>query len=408
MKKKPQWRMPLLCISGSLLLYLALTLSSGAAAKSRPIKVLERESYGGEQKEIPVIVSGIAGEPVKTAIELQPRTYTEPEARAVFDRVMAQLGDRILLDNPSLSEVRSNLNLLTELEAEGVRLRWQSSIPDYLNHLGQVSNEAVPEAGEQGQLRLQLAAGAYKADYELSIRILPPADSREEHLVKQFLHELQRQEQDQKTQPQLVLPQEYEGQQLTFYSDGRADYKMIPVMGVLAAILLSLRVKEQERQQQKAREQQLLLDYSDVLTKLLVFIGAGMTVRLSWERIVDDYKSALSSGSQKPRHVYEEMSYACGQMHSGVSEGRVYREFGERCRLQPYLKLSSLLEQNRRTGTKNLSELMKKEVEAAFEHRKNLVRRLGEEASTKLAGPLFLMLGVIMILVLFPAIMNMQ
>ena len=94
-------------------------------------------------------------------------------------------------------------------------------------------------------------------------------------------------------------------------------------------------------------------------------------------------------------------------MENGTSEGAAYREFGRRCRLQPYLKLSSILEQNRKTGTKNLRELLRTEVEDAFEMRKNLARRMGEEAGTKLLLPLFLLLLIVMIFIMVPAMMTM-
>ena len=74
--------------------------------------------------------------------------------------------------------------------------------------------------------------------------------------------------------------------------------------------------------------------------------------------------------------------------------------------LQPYLKLAGLLEQNRKTGTKNLRQLLLLEMTDAFEQRKNLARRQGEEAATKLLIPLFLMLGVVMVIVVVPAFLT--
>ena len=82
-------------------------------------------------------------------------------------------------------------------------------------------------------------------------------------------------------------------------------------------------------------------------------------------------------------------------------------EFGRRCKLQPYLKLSSVLEQNRKAGTKNLRAILRTEMEDAFEMRKNLARRMGEEAGTKLLAPLFLMLGIVMVMIMAPAMMTM-
>ena len=76
--------------------------------------------------------------------------------------------------------------------------------------------------------------------------------------------------------------------------------------------------------------------------------------------------------------------------------------------MQPYMKLSSLLEQNRRTGTKNLQQLLEQEMSAAWEEPKHAARRLGEEAGTRLLIPLFLMLIVVMVIIMVPALLAVQ
>lgn len=148
----------------------------------------------------------------------------------------------------------------------------------------------------------------------------------------------------------------------------------------------------------------LLFDYAEVVSKLQVLVGAGMTVRNAWGRMVHDYEAAEF---RKKRPAYEEMRQTYYQMENGTAEGVSFREFGRRCRLQPYLKLSSILEQNRKTGTKNLRELLRTEVEDAFEMRKNLARRMGEEAGTKLLIPLFMLLFIVMVFIMVPAMMTM-
>ena len=71
--------------------------------------------------------------------------------------------------------------------------------------------------------------------------------------------------------------------------------------------------------------------------------------------------------------------------------------------LKPYTKLVSLIEQNRMNGARNLRAMLELEMEDAFEQRKTTARRLGEEAGTKLLLPLFIMLGIVMIIVIVPA-----
>ena len=116
----------------------------------------------------------------------------------------------------------------------------------------------------------------------------------------------------------------------------------------------------------------------------------------------------MTEGRKTKRAAYEEMRQTCHQLQSGMTESEAYREFGRRCRLQPYLKLSGLLEQNRKTGTKNMKTLLQAEMADALEQRKNLARRLGEEAGTKLLLPMFLMLAIVLVIVIVPAFLSVQ
>ncbi len=50
-----------------------------------------------------------------------------------------------------------------------------------------------------------------------------------------------------------------------------------------------------------------------------------------------------------------------------------------------------------------LTNLLQREAQEAFEERKNMAKKLGEEAGTKLMIPLFLMLAVVFVIVTVPA-----
>lgn len=152
--------------------------------------------------------------------------------------------------------------------------------------------------------------------------------------------------------------------------------------------------------QRKKRENSLLMDYSEILSRFAVLTGAGYTIRQAWRKMVVDHEG------KPPRPVYEEMRVALNRMNTGISELQSYGEFGRRCGLRCYLRFVSLLENNLNTGGKNLRNLLEREVETAFEQRKDLAKRLGEEASAKLLLPLFLMLGVVMVMIVAPAFLT--
>lgn len=149
------------------------------------------------------------------------------------------------------------------------------------------------------------------------------------------------------------------------------------------------------------------MDYSELVSKLIVYLGAGLTIRNAWERILRTYEEMQRKGLVGERAVYEEMRRTCEEMQKGIPEGKAYQNFGRRCRLQPYIKLCALLEQNRKNGGRNLCPLLQAEMDSAFEERKNAAKRRGEEAGTRLLLPLFMMLIIVMVIVILPAMLSM-
>lgn len=90
----------------------------------------------------------------------------------------------------------------------------------------------------------------------------------------------------------------------------------------------------------------------------------------------------------------------------GMSEEQIYYQLGRRLQLNPYIKLMTLLEQNVVRGTKGLTDIFEQQEHAALEERKNLAKKYGEEAGTKLLGPMILLLVIVMMMIMIPAFMS--
>ena len=103
----------------------------------------------------------------------------------------------------------------------------------------------------------------------------------------------------------------------------------------------------------------------------------------------------------------EEIRNMLRAMEGGMPEGRAYTEFGRSCGLRCYQRLASILEQNRKNGSRDLRNLLRIEMEEAFEQRKNQALREGQQASTKLMLPLFISFGAVMLIIMAPALMSM-
>lgn len=368
---------------------------------------LEREDYGGDPVVYDLSVEGLEQGTVPVQIQVPPRRYTEQEAAEIFAKVKAGILEEILGENPSLQEVRHDLILPTE-KPGGIRIAWRSSEPEVLDEDGTIFAGWESDSGTQVTLQAEMTDGFYRDEMEVSAIVYPPEKSEAEQLASQLVKQVEQEAAKQPGAVQVALPREFEGRTLRFRKETGTEYLLFPVLGVVLAMFFHWQAKNTEMEARKKREKQLQYDYADLVYQLMVFTGAGLTVSRAWKQIVDNYEKRLGNGTSQPRAVYEEMEIALGEMENGRPESQAVSRFGERCQLNEYRRLSSILGQNRHTGMKNLQELLAQEMDTAWEQQKQAAKRLGEEAGTKLLLPLFLMLLVVMVLVMVPAMMVMM
>lgn len=150
----------------------------------------------------------------------------------------------------------------------------------------------------------------------------------------------------------------------------------------------------------KKRNFYIQYDFPDFLNKLVLLINAGMTVPRAWEKIVRDRQSLTP--------LYEELSITYLEIRNGKPEMAAYEDFARRCRVKEITKFVTLIIQNLRKGSGELVPLLKLQSNECWELRKNMARRLGEEASTKLVLPLMIMFVGILVIVMLPAVLQLK
>lgn len=204
----------------------------------------------------------------------------------------------------------------------------------------------------------------------------------------------------------ITLPQTVSGKELSYRNlipgkDFTSFYLSIVLLGILPVLW-----RHRRQELMKKRDKQLSLDYPELVSKCMLLLSAGLTVRGSMERIGEEYRLKISEGGET-RYVYEEILYMLQEMGHGIPETKAIENFGKRCRLLSYLRFSSLITQNMRKGSAGLIELLEAESLDAFDKRKEQVKVMGETAGTRLLLPMILMLGVVMVIVIVPAFMTM-
>ncbi len=340
--------------------------------------------------------------------EVTERTYTPEEIREVFEQSIRRMDSLILGENKSLDRVDCDLNLITEIPGEPIDVSWETDRYDVMNIYGELVGEELEEKGTMVALRAVLAYRERREEqalYTCTAMVYPKSLHGKEGLVKKIQEEVRRSNERTSTSGELVLPQKVEGKSLAFYPVMDMRGVVLIVMTALILILLYALDKQNREKEEERKRQQMRLDYPEIVSKLTLLLGAGMTVKRAWRRVVGDY---ARREEQEARYAYEEMKHTCHEMESGVMESESYERFGTRCGLQEYVRLGALLSQNLRKGMKGLRDILRVETIQAFEERKARARRLGEEAATKLLMPMFLMLSVVLVIVIVPAFLSIQ
>lgn len=339
-------------------------------------------------------------------ITVGEQEYTQEQLDKVFREAGEQLEELVLGENESLDEVRSNLNLVGSLPDTGISVSWEVDEYEAMNQQGELKTENLTDEGTLVKLTAVLSYKEETAEVTFFARLYPPKLNQTEKQLKKLSEEIERMDEETKEDEYLSLPSDVDGIPV-IWKYGR-NFRAVGLLLIGAAAALFLYAEEQEKQKnrKKERELQMALDYPQMVSKLTLYLGAGMTVRKAWYRIAEDYE--LQKEEKGNREVYEEMLYTMHEIQGGGSEGECYEKFGERCALPAYKKFGAMLSQNLKKGTKGLAPLLKQEADNAFEERKSLAKRLGEEAGTKMLLPMFLMLAVVLVIIVVPAFFSIQ
>ena len=203
----------------------------------------------------------------------------------------------------------------------------------------------------------------------------------------------------------MALPLEYDNSRIT-WKEKEDDNSITLLFILLIAGAASFVLKDKELAAQiEKRNEGLLKDYPGIVSQMVLYLGAGMTMRNIIGKLSENYVAKRKAGQEKS-FAYEELLRTTRELSAGKSESDAYEEFGYRCGGQQYTRLSTLLSQNLRKGNSELLRLLNEEARKAQEDRLDRARKAGEEAGTKLLLPMMLMLMIVMIIIMIPAYMT--
>ena len=390
-----------LCLlAGVILCALSFLTGKGSVIKEAEggESTIERPGYGEEAADYK-IEAYIEGEEKEITVHVSGREYTEDEAGAQFEKLMDLLIENMAGENKSLTEARKDLLFLSSVNGfPGINISYSPSDRSLIASDGRVLNEELSEPAEL-TVEMTLRAGKEKESFCVPVTVYP-REITEESIWEAAERLISEADESSINGAHIFLPESINGKKVTYKEKTDLSPLLILLLSVVSCVLLTVKPKEDELKKKKQRETELLMDYSEIVSGLSVYIGAGLTIRNAW-------KELSKAAENDEREVYREVLRTERELSNGVSESEAYMGFGKRCGLKCYIRLASLLDRQRVNGDGSLLSALTLEMEEAFEQRKNTARRLGEEAGTRLLLPLMMSLITVMIIILAPAVMKM-
>lgn len=339
------------------------------------LKEIPREEAGGGVREIQ-LEARVGKEKYRVWLDVGERLLKEEEVEAKLKSCIAEM-EKVLVSSQYAGP--TDISALPEsVEGYPFEIMWRRT--------GEKSVTGYFYYGEQmfvHDFSVDWRAGGGNRSMEEKLR-----ESIEEENVQTGQEEY------------LRLPAQLEGETLSWREVKEDSSGVLLLLALLAATGVYFLKDKDLHDEWLKRKRAMRMSYPMVLNKFVLFLGAGMTVRGSFIKIVRDWeKKEVTEGGE----IYQEMLYACNELNAGVSEGLVYQRFGQRTGLEEYTRFSAMLSQNLKKGNTTLLARLREESDKAQKENVHIRKKMGEEAQTKLLVPMIMMMGIVMFLVILPA-----
>ena len=395
----------LLAACGSFL-SLALYITGASDSAIKDGYVVDRNVPGDGTKDLDLVATGGDGKELgEFHLELEEQKFTEIEAEELLERASNELEQIMLGNNESLDLVSDDLKLVKQIEGYPFEISWSVDDLDVCKYDGEIDFEKVPEEGVIITLTATYRYNEHRWEQLFYANVVPKELTPAQLVQKEIEILLDASRKESEYENHMDLPGTYRDESIS-WSEKKQDSSVMLLLLMLVGGAATFVMKDNELKQKiEDRNDQLIREYPGLVSQMVLYLGAGMTMRNIFSKLSENYIGKRKNGAPE-RVVYEEITKSSREMGLGKSEPAVYEDFGRRCGGQQYSRLSTLLSQNLRKGNSELLKLLNEEAQKAFDDRLDRARKSGEEAGTKLLLPMVLMLLIVMVIIMIPAYMT--
>lgn len=361
---------------------------------------LERSTNNQKKQEILLEVKRGEKSWEKIKLLLFAKEYTEEELENYYEELIAILPEHCLGENLSVDEISFPLSFPVEIEGYPFSLMWTSYNRDKISSMGEI----FPDRKENTPVEIGVIISyqEWEREYRFVATVLKEDISRELLLLTEQIEE---EEEKTRKKENLFLPKYFLGEELRWKYQGknRAGYLFVFILPAL--YLLWIQKDRELRKKVEKKRERLRREYPDFVNRLVLYIGVGISIK---ESIFQIHRQMERKRKEEEGALYEELHYIVIQMKNGLSEKQAYEILGRRCQVSEYRKLTALLTRYLEKGSREILEQLTAEAEKSREEQFKQIRKAGEEMGTRLLFPMMLLLGLIMVLIMIPAMYSFQ
>ncbi len=388
MKKNVKNALLTLVIGGGVALLLTVFPKGGAVQGDRIL----RNEYGKGPLEIEMEVSGEQFQTQMT-YHLEERRYTAQEIEEMLPSFIEELERNVIGEENEDGKVKGELHFVQQLQGYPFTVSYETDRPDLIGKEGERLGES--KEGTVVEIAASILYEEFRYLHIFYVELLPEEKNLKELWKKRLEEYLTYQEEAQREEAYVYLPQELEGERLRWKVKKSSKAGIVILLSIVVSAVMFSSEYIQKKEDSKKRTEALQDAYPAFALRYSMLVSAGLTLRQALLKI------AQGADAQKP--LYQEIIRGVHELEAGISEGNVYENIGRRCNTPQMRKFGTLLASNLRKGQEGLSALLREEASIAMAQRREIIRKKGETAGTKLLFPMLLLLLIVFVVIMVPA-----
>lgn len=388
MKKNVKNALLTLVIGGGVALLLTVFPKGGAVQGDRIL----RNEYGKGPLEIEMEVSGEQFQTQMT-YHLEERRYTAQEIEEMLPSFIEELERNVIGEKNEDGKVKGELHFVQQLQGYPFTVSYETDRPDLIGKEGERLGES--KEGTVVEIAASILYEEFRYLHIFYVELLPEEKNQKELWKKRLEEYLTYQEEAQREESYVYLPQELEGERLRWKVKKSSKAGIVLLLSIVVSAVMFSSEYIQKKEDSKKRTEALQDAYPAFALRYSMLVSAGLTLRQALLKI------AQGADAQKP--LYQEIIRGVHELEAGISEGNVYENIGRRCNTPQMRKFGTLLASNLRKGQEGLSALLREEASIAMAQRREIIRKKGETAGTKLLFPMMLLLLIVFVVIMVPA-----